>query len=289
MIYIILAILSSAVLMIIMRYFPKYNIDVFQAILFNYAACIFTSWVVSGKFPIRSEVLMQPWLKWALLLGFFFIIGFNIIGICVQKAGVSITSILQKMTMIVTVLVAILFFKDSVNIYKILGIIMAIAAVFMTNKQESNTSIAKISYTIPLLTFLTSSVCDVGVYMLNKMDVGVNIADPDMVAMIFAGAGAIGVLYFIYGIIRGSMTFHFRNVIAGFVLGIPNFFSIYFLLAALHEGEGSVIAPIVNVGIIIVATILSWLIFSEKLNKRQIFGVGMAVVAIMLIAFGSIG
>jgi drug/metabolite transporter (DMT)-like permease len=285
--YIILAILTSAVLVVIMRYFPKYNIDVFQAILFNYAACILTSWAVSGKFPIRNEVLAQPWLKWALLLGFFFIIGFNIIGICVQKVGVSLTSILQKMTMLVTVIVAIVFFKDAVNIYKILGIVLAIAAVLMTNKQDNNPNIVKISYTIPILTFLTSSVCDVGVYLLNKMDVGVNIADPDMVAMIFAGAGVIGIIYFIYNLVKGTMTFHYRNIIAGFALGIPNFFSIYFLLAALNQGEGSVIAPVVNVGIIITATILGWLIFNEKLNKRQIIGVGMAVVAILLISFGS--
>jgi drug/metabolite transporter (DMT)-like permease len=288
MIYILLAILTSAILVNIMRSFPKYNIDVFQAILFNYAACLLTSWAVSGKFPLRSEVFAQPWLKWALLLGFFFIIGFNLIGICVQKVGVSLTSILQKMTMLVTVLVAIFFFKDSLNAYKILGVILAIVSIFLTNKQDESNTLTKISYTVPILTFLTSSVCDVGVYLINKTVVGINTADPDMVAMIFAGAGAMGLIYFFYLLLMKKTVFHFRNIIAGFVLGVPNFFSIYFLLAALNQGEGSVIAPIVNVGIIITATIMGWIIFKEKLNTRQSIGVGIAVIAILLIMKGSI-
>jgi uncharacterized membrane protein len=98
----------------------------------------------------------------------------------------------------------------------------------------------------------------------------------------------MGLIYFFYLLLMKKTVFHFRNIIAGFVLGVPNFFSIYFLLAALNQGEGSVIAPIVNVGIIITATIMGWIIFKEKLNTRQSIGVGIAVIAILLIMKGSI-
>jgi hypothetical protein len=43
-------------------------------------------------------------------------------------------------------------------------------------------------------------------------------------------AGIIGLLILIVKFINGSSKFHFRNVIAGIFLGIPNYFSIYLLI-----------------------------------------------------------
>ena len=79
-----------------------------------------------------------------------------------------------------------------------------------------------------------------------------------------------------------------KNIIAGIALGVPNYFSVHFLLEVLGSGmEGSVAFPINNISIIVLSALLAWLIFSEKLSKINVAGIVLAVVSIVLIAVSS--
>ncbi|MGY8914875.1 MAG: EamA family transporter, partial [Flavobacteriales bacterium] len=77
-----------------------------------------------------------------------------------------------------------------------------------------------------------------------------------------------------------------RNVIAGLVLGIFNYFSIYFLLRALQNDfiNSSSIFTINNVAIVLLSTIFGILFFKETLSKMNWFGIGLAVISIILVA-----
>jgi uncharacterized membrane protein len=81
------------------------------------------------------------------------------------------------------------------------------------------------------------------------------------------------------------MKFHSRHVIAGIVLGIPNFGSIYFILKMLEQGwEGSVFFPINNVGVILLSTAVALIIFKEQLSRLNIIGIVLAILGIVLIS-----
>ena len=91
----------------------------------------------------------------------------------------------------------------------------------------------------------------------------------------------------IYDYIKNGTTYRWKEVIAGFALGVPNFFSIYFLLMVLSNGmDGSVVFPINNVGILLLTAVLGLLFFSEKFNLRKMIGFSMAVLSIILVANG---
>ena len=73
-------------------------------------------------------------------------------------------------------------------------------------------------------------------------------------------------------------------MIAGISLGVPNFFSIYLLLLALQQGwGGSVVFPVNNVGVLVMAAIFGIVLFKERLIPIRIWGFALAVLAIVLI------
>jgi hypothetical protein len=61
-----------------------------------------------------------------------------------------------------------------------------------------------------------------------------------------------------------------RNIIAGICIGIPNFFSIYFLIRMLNSSflQSSAAIPVLNIGIVVASSITA-IFYSGK--KRMFF------------------
>jgi drug/metabolite transporter (DMT)-like permease len=291
MIYILLSILCSTILVLLLRLFGKYEVNTFQAILFNYYTCVASAWVTMGHFPIPSDLAQKDWFPFALILGFTFITGFNAVGGTIRYFGVALGSITQKMTLLFVVIFSVLYYHESVTWSKVLGIILSIAAIFLTsysvdnqeNTQENKKTLLD-WLRFPVAALLLSSVIDVLLLYLQK-STQTDSADVSFVASLFGTAGVLGTVYFIYGLLTKQMIFDKKNVLAGIVLGVPNFASIVFLLKSIGQKiDGSVVFTLTNVGIIVASTLGAWLFFKEKMGFYKIIGVAMAVVAIVLIA-----
>jgi multidrug transporter EmrE-like cation transporter len=76
---------------------------------------------------------------------------------------------------------------------------------------------------------------------------------------------------------------------SGVILGIPNYLSIYFLLVAIKSFslKSAFVFGINNIGIVLLSTLLSVIIFQEKLSSINKFGVLVSVLSIILIAYSS--
>ena len=86
--------------------------------------------------------------------------------------------------------------------------------------------------------------------------------------------------------VKGTLKITFKNIIAGVALGVPNYFSIYFLIQALRGNglESSTVFTINNVAIVMFSTILGIVIFKEKLIPKNWLGVALAIISIILVA-----
>jgi multidrug transporter EmrE-like cation transporter len=94
-------------------------------------------------------------------------------------------------------------------------------------------------------------------------------------------------LFVLFDYFKNRTAIRKKDIIAGFALGIPNFFSIWLLLKVLANGmEASVVFPIINVGILVTTAILGLILFGEKFKFQKTIGFLMAVAAIILIATG---
>ena len=104
----------------------------------------------------------------------------------------------------------------------------------------------------------------------------------------FATASAAGTIIVILRILRGRNKPATKNVLAGIALGIPNFFSIYFLVQGLHSNvfQSSATIPILNISILVATALVAIGVFRERTNKWQAAGLALAIISILMIALG---
>jgi multidrug transporter EmrE-like cation transporter len=86
-----------------------------------------------------------------------------------------------------------------------------------------------------------------------------------------------------------QLQFAWKHLIAGVVIGIPNYFSIWCLVRFLKNSrwESSASFPVNNMGIVLFSSVVAWLLFKERLSKINWLGVALSLLAISLIAFGN--
>jgi drug/metabolite transporter (DMT)-like permease len=288
MIFLISAILCSVLLGFIFKLYARFQVDVLQAIVVNYFTCVCCGTLYAGYFPVGPAAGQPaPWLPWAMALGVVFITGFNAAAQTVRYFGVTISQIMQKMSILMTVPFAILFYHESGGVAKWSGFVLALVAIVLVNwpkKGESGGTFSLGMLWLPIVTWVLSGILEVMLVYIQGEKM-IDPADVRLICTIFASAGVLGTATVLYGYATGQRQFAWRNVIGGIALGIPNFGSMYFILKALSAGwEGSFVFPVVNVGIIIVSTIGAVTLFRERLSGVNWVGIALALGAILLIA-----
>ena len=264
-------IVLNAFIGVIFKLFDKYKIDNLQAIVINYFVCVATAAAVNGGSPIPHDLTTQPWFYYAFGLGFIFIIVFNLMALTVQNFGVVVATIFQKMSLIAPTMIAIIVYSEPAGIVKWFGILCSILSIILLSYQKSEKTDQKdtsaLLWLFPISTFVGSCLIDSALYLIEKQNLAQN-GDIGFVASLFLFAGVNGLLILIFQAFRKKVTWQWKNLVGGIALGIPNFFSIYLLLLALQQGwGGSIVFPVNNVGILVVAAIFGLVIFHEKLTK----------------------
>ncbi len=292
MLFFIGTIITASSLGFIFKWFEKNNIDVFQAIVVNYFVCVIVGSLFTQKLPFSTEIVHSNWFPYAIGLGLFFITGFNINALCVLKRGVTLTTIVQKMSFILSVLFAFIYFKESITIFKIIAIILAVGAIIFSNwNTESDATTAGkkdksmfLFLVLPLLVFTINGIIEstLQFVQLTKLNGSGGL---DFSISLFGIAGILGLIIMLIGIMTGRLKFESKNIIGGILLGIPNFFSIYLLLETLGLGwEGSIVFPFINVSVISISAIIETIFFKKKSNIYTRIGFALALLSITFIA-----
>lgn len=286
MIYLILSVLSSSVIFVIFKLFDRFGINTLQAIIVNYfVAC------TVGYFGFMTEadltrVPFKPWFAGTLFLGVMFIAVFNLAAITTQRSGLSVVSVATKMSVAIPVIFGITYFNESTGFVKVTGILLALAAVYLSSiKSRDGIAIKKKNLVFPILVFLGSGVIDTTIKFLEASYV--EEADVALFSStIFSIAGLVGTGILIFQGVKGNLRITGKNILGGIALGIPNYFSIYFLVKALRSQgfESSTIFTINNVAIVLLSTLLGIIIFRERLLPKNWIGIALAVLSIILVA-----
>ncbi|WP_298541065.1 EamA family transporter [uncultured Aquimarina sp.] len=287
MIYLLLSIFASSWILITFKLFAKYNIDTQQAIIVNYViACI--SGLVAYTEPIDIiSITKSSWFYGTIALGFIFILVFNFMAITTQKNGLSVAAVASKMSVAIPVIFGIIVYNEITGALKIIGIIIALIAVYMTSmKTVGGIAIKKENLIYPLLVFLGGGIIDTSLKFMEtnyvaKMDV------PIFSATIFSFAAILGIFTLAYKAAKGTLKINVKNIIAGICLGIPNYFSIYFLIQALRNEniDSSTVFIINNVAVLLVSTFAGILFFKEKLLLKNWIGIVLAIMSILFVTF----
>lgn len=270
----------------IFKLYQRFGVNTLQAIIINY---FFACLVGFFGFIEQTDLNLVPYRSWfpgTLILGALFISVFYLAALTTQRSGLSVVSVATKMSVAIPVFCGIILYNESTGIVKITGILLALVAVYLTSiKNTGGIKIKKRNLIFPLLVFFGSGIIDTLLKYLETTYVAI-----DEVALfsttIFALAGTIGVCILIVQAAMGKLRLTGKNLVGGIILGIPNYFSIYFLVMALRsEGfESSVVFTINNVAIVLFSTILGILFFKERLITKNWIGIFIAIISILMVA-----
>lgn len=285
----LLCIIVNSTLGILFKVFSKYEVDLFPAIVFNYFVALGTAAVYLGEWPIPDNIFQVNWFPYAFALGILFITFFNVIGISVQKAGLVVTTIFQKMSLLAPAVMGILLFQESKSIIKIIGIFLAILSIILVSSSKKNTNhkIPKEHLMLAFLVFIGSAIIDALLYWVDVKGIVTTEESIQFVSTPFLVSGIVGVVVLIISRLKTRKPLQWNSLWAGVLLGIPNFFSIYLILKTLSVGlEGSVVFPVNNIGILLFSALVGILAFKESANRNKLIGFALAILAIVMISYG---
>ena len=294
--YLLLSIFFSTSLVVILRLFSIWKIKTEHGILFNYLVCCITGFIVMPDKTMFNHIGI--WNGWwvCLLLGGGFILTFLLIGKSTNLLGVATTGIAFKLSFVIPTIVAILFYGDKFSITKMIGIAMAVFAVFLIADSKENNVITEVTekiseptdfihrkaWIMPFLIFIGSGITD-SIFNFIQRNYTPTGYEHLVTTLVFLGAFLMGLLLFGFN----RELYQWKNVLGGILLGVPNYASLYFLLLALKKSTlpPSELFPINNLGIVGFTAICGLILFKEKFSLRKSIGFALALGSIIIIGF----
>ncbi len=299
MLYLILALLSSSLISVLMRLGNAHIKNNMMMFLWNYAICGFLSVVFmmeAGGIGAGADasVVVNPGgffggyqggMGFAILLGamsgIMYLVNFVLLQFNIRHNGMMMSSVFMKLGVLVPTLMAMVVFGDKPGFLQVLGFVMAIVAILIINipskseRADGNNGLTKALW-LPIL-LLCAGFTDSLANIYEK--VGSSALKDQYLLFTFAAACLISLLM----AIKRKENFTIADLVWGFAIGVPNYFSARFLLLALGQLNAILVYPAINVGTILVVSACGIVFFKEKLNRKKALGFGLILVALVLL------
>lgn len=286
MIYIAISIILFNVLVVFFKLFEKYKVDNLQALISNYFISALLSLLLLNENDNIQSSIESEWFIHAIILGTLFISIFNIYALGIQKIGIATSSVINKMSFVVPVVFSIIFYENEVFSLSILfGILLALIGIYLSSTNNSSFNFDKKYLWIILIIFFGQGLVDI---VLNDSKFYIPKDENILFFLIlFISATTAGILILFAK--KQISHIKIKNLLWGAIFGIPNFFSIFYFLKALQSDyfidKSYLIFPLTSVGIVVTTTFLGVLIYKEILTKRNLIGITIAVISILIISF----
>ncbi len=298
--YLVLSVLLSVVLLLNFRLFPRFGINTTQAIVFNYPVCFLTGLLL---LPPGQAFQLNVGLGWtwpALALGLGFILTFMLSGASTQRSGITATSLANNLSLVIPVGFSLFVFGTATAFdgWNYLGLGLALVAVGLSTYKQPSSSVEVVgsalgrwSVGLPVAVFLMYGFTNTAINYINLRFITTPNQTVGITLVMVLGAVVGGLILLTIRFIRGQERLDPRNLLAAVTLGVPNFLSFYTLLLALSAfgGNGALVYPLYNIGVIVVSALVARLFFGEKLSRLNQLGLGLAILAIALISWQALG
>jgi drug/metabolite transporter (DMT)-like permease len=278
MIELSLSIIFTICLFLFFKEFDRRKVDTLEAITFNYLSAGLLSIAFGSSGYPYENTLYSDWFIPTIFLGIFFIVMFNIMALTTQKLGVTIGSLASKMSLIIPVVFALLFQGDSWTVLKSIGIVVALLSVYLTVKKDENKNGP---IYLAIILFVGAGLLDTVLSHIQFKYLDTQAAKDYFTSTVFLVAFCVGFMM----LIVKKQKFKIRNIIFGLSLGIPNYFSILFVLKSLNKMDSSLVFPILNIGVVVLSAIIGWGYYKEQLSKLNWLGVVLAISSICILIY----
>lgn len=287
MAFLLAAALCSVLVSVLLKLARRLDVDVGQAIAWNYVVAAAASALVFAPAPATLQAATAAWP--ALLgLGLLLPTIFLALAGSVRHAGIVRSEVAQRLSLLISLLAAFALFGEALSATKGWGIAVGLAAlvglVWRPVRPAGESATGAGRWTYPLLVFLGFGVIDVLFKRVAQAGVPLGAA---LLAM-FVLALVVSVILQGWRLARHQARLGARSLAAGVLLGLLNFGNILFYLRA-HQalpGQPALVFAGMNLGVVALGALAGLLVFRERLSRLNLAGLALAVLAIALLARG---
>ncbi len=285
MIYLILSIISSSLIYIIFKLLDIYHIKIFPVIVLNYITAAFTGYLFREKDFSLQEILSADWIYISAFIGILFIATFYLIGISTQKAGITLTGISTKMSVVFPILFSVFYYNEPVYLLKITGMVLALFSIILSSIKDKKEQNNNTKYIFPAVLFLAMGLVD-SLVKYNQEEFLKNTGIIESTTIVFAVAAIVSFFVFVLFNIKNLFEIKKQSLAFGILLGIANFGSLYFLILALNADflDSSIIFAVNNSSIILISVLAGYFFFKERLQWINWLGVVISIFAILALS-----
>ena len=276
MIFLCLAILSSAAISLLMRISAGKISAKLSMLSVNYLVCALLGAAYGGfdllclNAPGFSTTVALGAVSGVLFLGSFVLFQRN-----TAENGIVLSSIFMKLGLLVPMAVSVLFFHEIPTWTQIVGFCIAVAAIVLINlKNEGGGSRFHWQLLVMLL------MCG-GADAMSKVFemVGPAALSDQFLFYTFVVALVLCVAMVIHKKERPGI----RELLFGAAIGVPNFFSSKFLLLSLKDLPAVVAFPSFSIATMLIVTLAGVILFKERLQKLQWLALIGIIAALLLL------
>ena len=287
MINIVYTILLFNILIIVFKMFKKYKVDNLQGLIVNYlTAAICSYFFLKQDFSV-DYILQSDWIYHAIIIGTLFIIVFNFYAFGTQKVGISVTTVANKMSLIIPVCAALILYpeKESFTILKGIAFFLALVGIYLSTTKGGKLRFDKKYIWIIILVFIGQGISDAVFNDFAQSFKGALKNEGYLFFMtLFFFATSSGILIISGKYIKSKNPLQLKSLFWGVLFGVPNFFSLVFFLKALNDQNlaSSIVFPLVSIGVIVSSSLIGLLLFKEKLSRNNWIGILLSICAIYI-------
>ncbi|WP_317040842.1 EamA family transporter [Flavobacterium commune] len=278
MLYLLLSIICSVTVGVIFKIARKTSANAKQIVLFNYVFALLLCYIIFSPDvqTISSEAPFGLYLSLGILLPvvFLFLIA------SIKNIGIVKTDAAQRLSLFVSIVAAWLLFKEDFTVTKITGILIGFLALFCVLNKTDDSDKSNLKY--PVLVFLGFGIIDI---LFKKVAAFNAVPYTTSLFIIFCVAFFFMFWTVFYEVIVRKRGFEIKNLTFGFLVGCFNFGNILFYLKA-HQAfstNPSTVFAGMNMGVILLGSIVGVVVFKEKLSKLNYTGLVLALLSILFI------
>jgi len=276
LLFLMLAILSSATISIIMRISSDKVSGNLSMLAMNYLIC-----AVLGAAYAKFKLWVPAFSGFSLtvglgaLSGVIYLGGFVLLQVNIRKNGIVLSSVFMKLGLLVPILMSVLFFHEQPTLPQVVGFCIALGAIVLINLKKDATSKGFHFGLIALL--LLGGGADAMSKVFEML--GPAALSDQFLFYTFAVAFLLCLGLVICKKERPGV----RELIFGTLVGVPNFFSAKFLLGALTKLPAVVVYPSFSVATLLLVTLTGVAVFRERLSKIRWAALAAIIVALVLL------
>jgi drug/metabolite transporter (DMT)-like permease len=283
MLFLILSVICSVIVGVIFKVSRRYQVFATQIVMYNYVFALVLCYLFFSP-DLTALDSSSPWGIF-ISLGILLPVVFLFLATSIKYMGIVKTDAAQRLSLIISILGAWFLFGEQFSSLKLTALLFGFPAILLILNKPTDNKENKWIY--PALVLLGFGVIDL---LFKQIALTSSLPFTTSLFVLFSISLIIMIIYNGYELLFRKAKMDFKSIIFGGLVGIFNFGNILFYLKA-HQAfakNPSTVFAGMNMGVIVIGSLVGIFIFKEKVTKLNIAGLFLALLAIVFIVISQL-